>query len=153
EPPRREPARDANHPKSPSREGQTDRTRDAAAEQPPAADPLDQLDQLLSERRRQLSDVERRQQLRERAKELKSDEAKHLQAVAATKRRRAAMFQAAGCEDEQQFRMAVADQHQAGLLAGQRDAVSREIAAAIGRHEPEESFAKLLAPDSMGSLD
>ena len=43
------------------------------------------------------------------------------------------MFQAGGCEDEQQYRMMAADQHQAQLLANQRDAVSREIVAAIGR--------------------
>jgi uncharacterized protein YhaN len=130
--------------------------RDAAAERVNAdvqPDPLDQLDYLLTERRRQLGDVERRAQLQEKAKELKAEEGKHLQAIVGLKRRRAAMFQAGGCEDEQQYRMMAADQHQAQLLTNQRDAVSREIAAAIGRHEPEETFNQLLSPESIGLLD
>ncbi len=117
------------------------------------ANPLDQLDHMLTERRRQLGDVERRSQLQEKAKELKTEEAKHLQSIAGLKRRRAAMFQAAGCDDEQQYRMMAADQHQAQLLANQRDAVTREIAAAIGRHEPEQVFNELLSPESIGLLD
>jgi len=130
-------------------------SRDAAAERSPAetVDPLDQLDHLLTERRRQLGDVQRREQLAEKATELKAEEGKRLQAIAGLKRRRAGMFQATGCEDEQQYRMMAADQHQAALLANQRDAVSREIAAAIGRHEPEQVFAQLLSPDSIGLLD
>jgi uncharacterized protein YhaN len=139
--------------------------RDAAAERggttispsneasAPAADALEQLDHLLTQRRRQLGDVERREQLAVRARELKNEEGKHQQAIAALKRRRAAMFEAAGCEDEQAYRMRAADQHQAVLLGNQRDAVSREILAAMGRHESEEAFAKLLAPESIGALE
>jgi uncharacterized protein YhaN len=114
---------------------------------------LDQLDHLLTQRRRQLGDVERREQLATRARELKNEEGKHLHSIAALKRRRAALFQAAGCEDEQAYRMMAADQHQSALLANQRDAVSREILAAIGRHDTEDAFAKLLAPESIGGLE
>jgi uncharacterized protein YhaN len=117
------------------------------------AEPLDQLDYMLTERRRQAGDVERRNQLAEKAKELKAEEGKHLHSIAGLKRRRSAMFQAAGCEDEQQYRMTAADQHQATLLGNQRDAVTREIAAAIGRHEPEDTFNQLLSPESIGALD
>ncbi|MBL9164581.1 MAG: AAA family ATPase [Planctomycetaceae bacterium] len=117
------------------------------------ANPLDQLDHLLTERRRQLGDVQRREELATKAKELKAEEGKHLQTIVSLKRRRAAMFQAGGCEDEQEYRMMAADQHQHALLSQQRDAVSREIIAAIGRHEPEEVFNNLLAPDSIGTLD
>jgi len=128
-----------------------------AASQAPAVtagpNALDQLDRLVAERRKQLGAVERREQLRDRARELKSEEGKHLQAVASLKRRRLAMFQAVDCEDEQAYRMRAADQHQASLLAIQRDAVSREIVAAIGKHEPEEVFAGLLAPESIGQLE
>jgi uncharacterized protein YhaN len=149
---------------SPSRDNSPLVSRDAAAEraaQPerPAReaeieiDALAQLDHLLSERRRQLGDVERREQLALRARELKAEEAKHLQSIAAFKRRRAAMFQAAGCEDEQAFRMMAADQHQAALLGQQRDAVTREILAAIGRHESEETFAKLLDIEVVAALE
>jgi uncharacterized protein YhaN len=135
-------------------------SRDAVAERAGAetarlaeVDPLDQLDHMLTERRKQAGDVERRNQLAEKAKELKAEEGKHLQSIAAYKRRRSAMFQAAGCEDEQQYRMMAADQHQAQLLANQRDAVSREIIAAIGKHAPEETFTQLLSPESIGLLD
>jgi uncharacterized protein YhaN len=117
------------------------------------SDPLDQLDHMLTERRRQAGDVERRNQLAEKARELKAEEGKRLHSIAGLKRRRSAMFQAGGCEDEQQYRMMAADQHQAALLANQRDAVTREIAAAIGRHEPEEVFNNLLGPESIGTLD
>jgi uncharacterized protein YhaN len=114
---------------------------------------LDQLDHLLAERRKQLGAIERRAELASRAKELKGEEGKHLHAVAALKRRRAGMFQAVGADDEQQYRMMAADQHQAALLGQQRDAVTREILAAIGRHEPEETFVRLLSPESIGSLE
>jgi uncharacterized protein YhaN len=116
-------------------------------------DALEQLDHLLTQRRRQLGDVERRAQLATRARELKSEEGKHLQAIVALKRKRSAMFQATGCEDEQAYRMMAADQHQAVLLGKERDAVTREILAAIGRHDTEDAFAKLLAPESIGALD
>jgi uncharacterized protein YhaN len=137
-------------------------SRDAVAERAGAetarlatveTDPLDQLDHMLTERRRQAGDVERRNQLAEKAKELKAEEGKHLHSIAGLKRRRAAMFQAGGCEDEQQYRMMAADQHQAALLANQRDAVTREIAAAIGRHAAEETFIQLLSPESIGTLE
>ena len=134
-----------------------DANREVAADRNQAtellANPLDQLDHLLTERRRQLGDVQRREELANKAKELKAEEGKHLQTIAGLKRRRAAMFQAGGCEDEQEYRMMAADQHQHALLSQQRDAVSREIIAAIGRHEPEEVFNNLLAPDSIGTLD
>jgi hypothetical protein len=63
------------------------------------------------------------------------------------------MFQAVGADDEQAYRMMAADQHQAVLLGNQRDAVTREVLAAIGRHEPEDVFAKLLTPEAIGALD
>jgi uncharacterized protein YhaN len=112
-----------------------------------------QLDHLLTERRKQIGAIQRREELGQRARELKAEEAKHLQAIAGLKRRRSAMFQAVGCDDEQQYRMMAADQHQATLLGQQRDAVTREILAAIGRHEPEDVFASMLAPESLGLLD
>ena len=138
-----------------SRDASVERATNQAASPAtePQANPLDQLDHLLTERRRQLGDVQRREELVVKAKELKAEEGKHLQTIAGLKRRRAAMFQAGGCEDEQEYRMMAADQHQHALLTQQRDAVSREIIAAIGRHEPEEIFNNLLAPDSIGTLD
>ena len=127
--------------------------REPRSSAPLRAAPLDQLDHLLTERRKQLGSIQRRRELADKAKELKAEEAKHLQAIVGLKRRRSAMFQAVGCDDEQAYRMMAADQHQAALLANQRDAVTREILAAIGRHEPEATFDKLLSPESISSLD
>lgn len=130
-----------------------DISEEVGLEQADDADPIDRLDHLLSERRRQLADVERRKELSERAARLKQEEGKHRRAMVGVNRRKAALFQSADCSDEQEYRMAAADQMQAAKLAEQRDAVGREIAAAIGRHEPEEVFAELLAVDQIGSLD
>ena len=66
---------------------------------------------------------------------------------------RTALFTGAGCADEQEFRMLAADLHQARLMSNQRDAITREILAAIGKHEPEEVFAELLRPESIGILE
>jgi len=117
------------------------------------ADPVAQLEELQSQCRKQLAAVQHRKELRDRAAALKQEEAKHREAMAGLNRRRLAMFQSAGCEDEQAFRMLAADQHQANLLAGQLQNVSREIAAAIGKHAPEAEFAELLSPDAVGKLD
>ncbi len=117
------------------------------------ADALAQLDHLTSERRKQQAALQRREEIREKARGLKAEEGKHRESIAGLKRRRTALFTGAGCTDEQEFRMLAADQHQARLMTNQRDAVTREILAAIGRHEPEEVFAELLAPDAIGLLE
>lgn len=117
------------------------------------SDPINRLDALLSARRKQLADVERREELRERAKELKAEEGKHRRAIVGLKRRKNALFQAVDCADEQAFRRLAADQEKAAELKEKREAISREITAAIGRHDTEENFATLLAPESIGRLD
>jgi uncharacterized protein YhaN len=117
------------------------------------ATPLEKLEHLLSERRQQLTAIARRDELRDRATQLKAQEGKHRRAIVGIQRRRTAIFQSADCQDEQAYRMLVADQHQANLLADQQRAVTREIAAAIGKHEPEEVFAQLLSPESIGQLE
>ncbi|MCA9233886.1 MAG: AAA family ATPase [Planctomycetales bacterium] len=117
------------------------------------ADALAQLDHLVSERRKQASALQRRDELREKAKELKAEEGKHRESIGGLKRRRTALFTGAGCADEQEFRMLAADQHQARMMANQRDSITREILAAIGKHEPEEVFAELLSPEAIGILE
>ncbi|MBX3425471.1 MAG: AAA family ATPase [Pirellulales bacterium] len=116
-------------------------------------DALAQLDHLVAERRKQQTALQRREEIKEKARGLKVEEGKHRESIAGLKRRRTALFTGAGCTDEQEFRMLAADQHQARLLANQRDAVAREILAAIGKHEPEETFAELLAPEAVGILE
>lgn len=125
----------------------------SADEEEATDDPLDLLDALLSERRQQQVHVERREELRERAKGLKAEEGKRRRAVAAVTRRRKALFDAADCDDEQAYRLLIADQVQAAKLKRRREAISREITAAIGRHATEETFAELLSLEQIGTLD
>jgi uncharacterized protein YhaN len=119
----------------------------------PEANLIDQLDHLITERHKQLADVERRVQLFERAKELKSQEAEHRRTVAGIRRRRESLFHAANCEDEIGYRRLIDEQQQIRNLTNQRDSVTREIAAAIGLHASEETFASLLSPESIEKLD
>ena len=114
---------------------------------------LDQLEYLVSQRTRQLSEVQRRKELLKRAKELKADEAKHRRRIAGIRRRREAFFQAVDCEDETAYRRLAEDQQQLMRLKKQRKAVSREIQAAIGQHAPEETFGELLSPSQIEQLE
>lgn len=114
---------------------------------------LDQLEHLVSQRQRQLSEVQRRKDLSKRAKQLKADETKHRRSVTGLKRRRDALFQAVDCEDEPSYRRLAEEQEQRLKLKTQRQAVSREIAAAIGQHGTEEMFADLLSPGQVDQLE
>lgn len=114
---------------------------------------LDQLEHLVSQRQRQLSEVQRRKDLSKRAKQLKADETKHRRSVTGLKRRRDALFQAVDCEDEPSYRRLAEEQEQRLKLKTQRQAVSREIAAAIGQHGTEEMFADLLSPAQVDQLE
>lgn len=117
------------------------------------AAPLDQLEHLLAESRKQLASVERRNELHERAKQLKAQEREHRRTVAGVRRRREGLFHSADCEDEVAYRRLIDHQQQSRTLRSQRDALSREIAAAIGTHASEEKFAALLAPENIDKLD
>ncbi|MCG8448722.1 MAG: hypothetical protein MI725_03955, partial [Pirellulales bacterium] len=114
---------------------------------------LDQLEHLLSEHRRQQADVDRRDALFERAKELKAEEARHRRAIAGARRRREALFHAADCDDETAYRYLAEEQEKQRQLRKQRKSISREIAAAIGQHAPEETFVELLKPEKIGQLE
>ncbi|TWU26091.1 AAA family ATPase [Bythopirellula polymerisocia] len=114
---------------------------------------IDLLETLIAERRKQLADVERREQLYERAKELKAEEGQHRHTIAGIRRRREALFQAADCEDESSYRRLIDEQEQSQKLRSQRKRVTREIIAAIGNHASEETFATLLDPECIDRLD
>ncbi len=114
---------------------------------------IDQLEHLVEQHTQQLAAIERRERILERAKEFKAEEAEHRRAVAGLKRRRDALFQAADCEDEVAYRRLAGQQQEAMRLRKQRKAVSREIAAAIGTHAPEQSFEEHLSPERVAQLD
>jgi uncharacterized protein YhaN len=121
--------------------------------EPTLAAPIDQLEHLVAERRKQLASVERRGELYERAKELKALERDHRRTVAGIKRRREGLFHAVDCEDEVGYRRLIDEQQQIRNLRNQRESVSREIAAAMGTHASEEKFAELLSPENIEKLD
>ncbi|MEO2049343.1 MAG: hypothetical protein ABGX16_22530, partial [Pirellulales bacterium] len=114
---------------------------------------LDQLDHLLSERRQQLSRVERRKKLRQQAKVFKAEEGKHRGAVEGLEKRQAALFHTADCEDETEYRQLFEQQREVARQRKQRKAITREIVAAIGQHETEETYAKLLRPQAIDRLE
>jgi len=115
--------------------------------------PLDLLDHLLGEFRRQHSAVEQREHLRKQARELKDTESKHRRAVAGLERRRQSKFDAAHCEDEQAYRQLVLQQANRLKMRRRHAALCREVTDAISRHAPEETFAELLDPEAVGRLD
>jgi uncharacterized protein YhaN len=118
-----------------------------------AAGPLEQLDLLRAEFHKQQERVARRRELRERAKSLKTDQSKHARAAALHRQRREALFQKCGVASEQELRQLAAQLEEAEELRKKRLAITREIAAAIGKHGSEADFAPLLEADAIGRLD
>lgn len=118
-----------------------------------AAEPLDQLEHLLSESRLQKANIEHREKLRQRAKDLKTEEARHARTAIGLTRKRDAMFQTAGVDHETAFRKLAADWDEVAELKQQRVALTREITAAIGGLGSEEDFAPLFAPDVAPTLE
>lgn len=116
-------------------------------------EPLEQLQHLLAEYHQQKQRVARREELAERAKELKEAEGRHARAAVGLDRRREVLFQNAGVEDQHGLRQLADRLAEAEELRKRRAGVTREIAAAIGRHGSEQDFAPLLAPGSIGRLE
>jgi uncharacterized protein YhaN len=117
------------------------------------ASPLEQLDHLRAEYHKQQERVTRRKELRERMKSLKADQLRHARAAIAHRQRREALFQKCGVANEQELRQLAAQLDEAEELRKKRAAVTREIAAAIGKHGSEADFAPLLADDTIGRLE
>lgn len=114
---------------------------------------FDQLTHLVEARNEQLADIQRRDSIIERAKELKVEEGKHRRAVAGLKQRREALFHAADCDDEIAYRRIADQQRETEKLRQEHKSISREIAAAIGTHAPEETFADYLSVERIAQLD
>lgn len=117
------------------------------------AEPLDQLEHLLSESRLQKASIQHRDKLRERAKDLKAEEARHARAAIGLTRKRDAMFQTAGVDHETAFRKLAADWDEVAELKDKRVALTREITAALGALGSEEDFAPLFAADVAPTLE
>lgn len=117
------------------------------------ADPAVLLERLVSELRSQQTKLVERRRLVKRARQLQLVQKRHARAAAALIQRRDAMFHQAGAEDEAAFRRLVQEQQDADDLQRRREAISREIAAAIGSPSHEGAFAKLLESESVAGLE
>jgi uncharacterized protein YhaN len=117
------------------------------------ASAIDQLVHLLGEYRQQQQRVSHRESIRQRAKALKAEVIKHAQAAIGYRRRRDALFQKCGVDDERGLRQLADRLSEADSLRKKRVDATREIAAGIGKHGSEADFAPLLSPDMMGRLE
>lgn len=115
--------------------------------------PLEQLDHLRAEFHKQQERVTRRKELRERAKAFSVERLKHARASRSLRQRREALFQKCGVTSEQELRQLAAQLEEAEELRQKRAGLTREIAAAIGRHGSEDEYASLFGPDSIGHLE
>jgi uncharacterized protein YhaN len=117
------------------------------------ATPLEQLDHLRAQNEQHTQRVSQRQEIRARAKALRIESVKHAHAALGHRRRRETLFQKCGVADDQELRQLAAKLDEAEELRKKRIAVTREIAAAIGKHGTEADFAPLLADEQIGRLE
>jgi uncharacterized protein YhaN len=111
---------------------------------PAGNDPVEQLQQLSEALRHQETCIARRRELRREARRLRRTRAKHEEAVRRLKRRRRELLRDAGAEDQQQLRQRAVQAARAELLRQQREALTREITAAIGGTCSEDALGRQL---------
>jgi uncharacterized protein YhaN len=128
-------------------------TKKPGSQTPAIVGPLEQLDHLRAEYHKQQERVAHRKELRDRSHALKVEQSRHAHAAVSLTRRRDALFEKCGVAGEQELRQLAAQLDEAEELRKKRTAITREIAAAIGKHGSEADFAPLLAPESIGRLD
>jgi uncharacterized protein YhaN len=103
-------------------------------------DPLEQLQQLGEASKQQESWIQRRRELRRQARLLRRRRAKHQEAGSRLKHRRRELLRHAGAEDEGQLRQRAVQAARAEVLRQEREALTREITAAIGGTCSEEAL-------------
>ncbi len=115
--------------------------------------PIEQLRQLVDALADQEVLIERRAVLRREARSVRRQRAKHGEAIRQWKYRREDLLRECGTEDEQQFRHQAVQAARAAVLHEQREAVGREMAAAIGNQCSEETVSGLLRTETDEQLD
>ncbi len=113
----------------------------------------EQLEHLMSGLRQQSAKLEQREKLLEKSKDLRSKENRHARGADHLQAKRAAVFARVGTDDEAGYRRYIEEQATHDRLVKERESLSREITAAIGKHAGEEVFAELLAPEAVGQLE
>jgi uncharacterized protein YhaN len=110
-------------------------------------DPLQQLAYLVESLAEQQQRVRRREKVRRQLRKLRRKETRFSEAAARLKYRRRQLLQRAGVEGEQELRQQAAEHARAEGLRKDRDALAREITAAIGGHCPEQAITEQIQAD------
>jgi uncharacterized protein YhaN len=118
-----------------------------------SSDPIEQLHELAEAAARQEAAATRRDALRGKARQIRAARAKHEEAVSALKHRRRELFLDAGVKDEQEFRQRALQCARAEVLHRDRDAIAREIEAALASHCSEDAIRNQLEGPQAASLE
>ncbi len=120
----------------------------------PAGDqPVEQLRRLGKALGEQEGRISRRDLLIRKTRLLRRKRARHEQAVSRLKLTRRELLREAGARDEQEFRGRALQVARAEVLRRDRDAVAREITAAIGGSCPEQAVREQLEGEASESLE
>ncbi len=116
--------------------------------------PLDQLQQCLSELAEQQLRLKRREELTSQIAKLRRRQRKFKREAAKLRAARQSLLNAAGTDDEQEFRRRALAQADSQRLQGERARIAQEIAAALGSHCSEETLARWIAiPQGLGTAE
>lgn len=118
-----------------------------------AGDPIEHLQQLAEAAAQQEAAAARRDALRAQSRRRRSARIKHEEALSRLKHRRRELFIEAGVKDEQEFRQRALECARAAVLRRQRDAIAREIEAALGSQCSEDAVRKQLEGPPAASLE
>jgi len=118
-----------------------------------APDPIDQVRALASHLGEQEHRLKRRHELRREARKLRRKRRKHVVAARRLKRRRRELLRRADARDERELRHRAAQASRVDALRRERDAIQREIDAAIAGHCAEDEIGRLLDSDRTESIE
>jgi hypothetical protein len=116
-------------------------------------DPVEQVRELAEQLSEQEARLARRQVLRRKAKSLRRDHARLREAIRRLETRRRDVFRELGVESEDEFEKLAEQVARREELRRRRDAVSREIDAAVAGHCSEEAVRKELEGRGGGGLE
>jgi uncharacterized protein YhaN len=114
--------------------------------------PVAQLRQLAEALGQQQAQIARREAIRRQLRQLRRRRARLDEAAGRLRRRRRQLFRDAGAEDEREFRRRAVELARVEVLRRDRDALDREITAALGDRCSQESLRKELAGDAAAGL-
>jgi uncharacterized protein YhaN len=116
-------------------------------------DPIEQLQQLAEAAAQQNAAAARRDALRGQARRLRAARSKHEEAVSCLRHRRRELFIEAGVKDEQEFRQKALESARAEVLCRDREAIAKEIEAALASQCSEDAIRKQLEGPQAATLE